>query len=147
MEKVAEAEKLDEPDELGAVHGTGGADTPAAPAANRPRVLMRAATVMSPCGVVNCKVLGPTGPLLTNRMREILTYGSVGGVGRKPGPYPAPNPAIAPQFHVGRRGRGVGDTASGATRYHERLHCMSSREVLGYGHEPSDEFGQSRRVG
>jgi len=29
------------------------------------------------------------GPLLTNRMREILTYGSVGGVGRKPGPYPA----------------------------------------------------------
>ena len=50
-----------------------------------------AATVMSPCGVVNCKVLGPPGPLLTNRMSELLTYGSVGGVGRKPGPYPAPN--------------------------------------------------------
>ena len=33
--------------------------------------------------------LGPRGSLLTNRMREIFTYGSVGGVGRKPGPYPA----------------------------------------------------------
>ena len=50
-----------------------------------------AATVMSPCGVVNCKVLGPRGPLLTNRMRELLTYGSVGGVGGNPGPYPAAN--------------------------------------------------------
>ena len=48
-----------------------------------------AATVMSPCGVVNCKVLGPRGPLLTNRMSELLTYGSVGGVGGNPGPYPA----------------------------------------------------------
>jgi len=48
-----------------------------------------AATVMSPCGVVNCKVLGPQGPLLTNRMSELLTYGSVGGVGGNPGPYPA----------------------------------------------------------
>ena len=45
---------------------------------------------MSPCGVVNCKVLGPQGPLLTNRMTELVTYGSVGGVGRKPGPS-APN--------------------------------------------------------
>ncbi len=58
-----------------------------------------AATVMSPCGVVNCKVLGPRGPLLTNRMSELLTYGSVGGVGRKPGPYPAQNPAMTPQLH------------------------------------------------
>jgi hypothetical protein len=31
------------------------------------------------------------GPLPTNRMSELLTYGSVGGVGRKPGPYPAAN--------------------------------------------------------
>jgi len=44
---------------------------------------------MSPCGVVNCKVLGPQGPLLTNRMTQLVTYGSVGGVGRNPGPYPA----------------------------------------------------------
>lgn len=29
------------------------------------------------------------GPVLTNRMSELLTYGSVGGAGRKPGPYPA----------------------------------------------------------
>src|SRR5438552_10776586 len=43
-----------------------------------------AATVMSPCGVINCKVLGPPGPLLTKRMREFFTYGSVGGVGGKP---------------------------------------------------------------
>jgi hypothetical protein len=57
----------------------------------------RAATVMSPCGVVNCKVLGLQGPLLTNRMTELVTYGSVGGVGRKPGPYPAPNGGPATQ--------------------------------------------------
>ncbi len=31
------------------------------------------------------------GPLLTNRMSELLTYGSVGGVGSNPGPYPALN--------------------------------------------------------
>ena len=46
---------------------------------------------MTPWGLVNCKVFGPQGPSLTNRMSELLTYGSVGGVGRKPGPYPAPN--------------------------------------------------------
>ena len=36
-----------------------------------------------------CKVFGPSGPSLTNRMTELVTYGSVGGVGRKLGPYPA----------------------------------------------------------
>jgi len=30
-------------------------------------------------------------PVLTNRMSQLLTYGSVGGVGRKSGPYPAAN--------------------------------------------------------
>jgi hypothetical protein len=44
---------------------------------------------MTPWGVVNRKVFGPQGPSLTNRMTELVTYGSVGGVGRKPGPYPA----------------------------------------------------------
>ena len=43
----------------------------------------------APCGVINCKVVGPPGPSLTNRMSELLTYGSVGGVGGNPGPYPA----------------------------------------------------------
>ena len=75
-----------------------------------------AATVMSPCGVVNCKVLGPRGPLLTNRMTELVTYGSVGGVGRKPGPYPAVNPAIASRLHFGYHWRGVTDLG----RWHER---------------------------
>ena len=37
----------------------------------------------------NPQVLDPEGSLLTNRMSELFTYGSVGGVGRKPGPYPA----------------------------------------------------------
>jgi hypothetical protein len=50
-----------------------------------------AATVMTPWGLVNCKVFGLQGPSLKNRVREIFTHGSVGGVGRKPGPYPAPN--------------------------------------------------------
>ena len=44
------------------------------------------------------QVLGPQGPLLTNRMSELLTYGSVGGVGRKPGPYPARNSRRAGQL-------------------------------------------------
>ena len=30
-------------------------------------------------------------PVLTNRMRENFTYGSVGGAGSNPGPYPAAN--------------------------------------------------------
>jgi hypothetical protein len=30
-------------------------------------------------------------PVLTNRMREFFTYGSVGGAGGNPGPYPAAN--------------------------------------------------------
>ena len=63
----------------------------------------RAATVMSPCGVVNCKVLGPRGPLLTNRMSELLTYGSVGGVGGNPGPYPAANAGGPRQLAVRTR--------------------------------------------
>jgi hypothetical protein len=50
-----------------------------------------AATVMSPCGVVNGKVLGQQWPLLTNRMTELVTYGSVGGGGSDPAPYPAAN--------------------------------------------------------
>ena len=45
---------------------------------------------MTPWGLVNCKVFGPQGPSLTNRVSELFTHGSVGGVGRKPGPYPAP---------------------------------------------------------
>ncbi len=44
---------------------------------------------MSPRGFVNCQAFGPQGPLLTNRMTELVTYGSVGGVGCNPGPYPA----------------------------------------------------------
>ena len=35
------------------------------------------------------QVLGPKGPLLTNRVSELFTHGSVGGGGRKPAPYPA----------------------------------------------------------
>jgi len=42
-------------------------------------------------------------------MCELLTYGSVGGVGRKPGPYPAPNPAIASWLHAGHHLRGAGE--------------------------------------
>jgi len=44
---------------------------------------------MTPWGLVNCKVFGSRESSLTNRMSELLTYGSVGGVGRKPDPYPA----------------------------------------------------------
>lgn len=47
---------------------------------------------MSPWGLVNCKALDPQGSLLKNRMSELLTYGSVGGVGSNPGPYPEQTP-------------------------------------------------------
>jgi hypothetical protein len=50
-----------------------------AQASGRKVAFGRAATVMSPCGVVNCKVSAPQGPLLTNRMTELVTYGSLGG--------------------------------------------------------------------
>lgn len=56
---------------------------------------------MSPCGVVNCKAFGPQGSLLTNRMTQLVTYGSVGGVGRKPGPYPALHAAITSSLYFG----------------------------------------------
>jgi hypothetical protein len=49
---------------------------------------------MTPWGLVNCKVFGSQEPSLTNRMSELLTYGSVGGVGRKPDPYPALDAAM-----------------------------------------------------
>ena len=68
-----------------------------------------AATVMSPCGLVNCKVLGPRGPLLTNRMSELLTYGSVGGGGSNSASYPAPNAAMTLLFQGGPRWHGIGD--------------------------------------
>ncbi len=40
-------------------------------------------------------------------MTELLTYGSVGGVGRKPGPYPAGNAGIAPRLRIGYHWPGV----------------------------------------
>jgi len=57
----------------------------------------------APCGVINCKVVGPQGPSLTNRMSELLTYGSVGGVGGNPGPYPAANAGGPRQLPVAAR--------------------------------------------
>jgi hypothetical protein len=49
------------------------------------------------------------GPVLTNRMSELLTYGSVGGAGGNPGPYPAPNAGIASELTIGRDWPGVGE--------------------------------------
>jgi hypothetical protein len=76
---------------------------------------------MSPCGVVNCKAFGPLGSLLTNRMTQLVTYGSVGGVGRKPGPYPAVDAPIAFCFHIERQRRRATDqhrSVSGARFTH-----------------------------
>ena len=39
-----------------------------------------------------------SGSVLTNRMSELLTYGSVGGGGSNPAPYPAVNAPIASRF-------------------------------------------------
>lgn len=42
------------------------------------------------CGERHRRLLAAR-PDLTNRMSESFKYGSVGGAGRKPGPYPAAN--------------------------------------------------------
>jgi hypothetical protein len=55
------------------------------------------------------QVLGPKGTLLTNRMTELVTYGSVGGGGSNPASYPAVNPAIARPLQIGGLWRGVTD--------------------------------------
>ena len=47
-----------------------------------------------PCRLVvssTARLMVWSGPLLTNRMTELVTYGSVGGGGSNPAPYPAPN--------------------------------------------------------
>ena len=41
------------------------------------------------------QVLGPPGSLLTNRVSELFTHGSVGGGGSNPAPYPAADGGIA----------------------------------------------------
>ena len=46
-------------------------------------------------------------------MSELLTYGSVGGVGRKPGPYPAANAGKRLGF-AGTPWRGVGESERSA---------------------------------
>ena len=69
---------------------------------------------MSPWGLVNCKALDPQGSLLKNRMSELLTYGSVGGVGSNPGPYPAVNPAMAPRLAFQTLCRRVSDPGRSA---------------------------------
>ena len=61
------------------------------------------------------QVLGPKGPLLTNRMREIFTYGSVGGGGSNPAPYPAVGAPIASLFAINRQGRRATDQQRSAT--------------------------------
>ena len=50
--------------------------------------------------------------VLTNRMREYFTYGSVGGAGGNPGPYPAPNAGIASQLTIEHHWPGVGEPGS-----------------------------------
>ena len=75
----------------------------------------RAATVMTPCGLVNCKVFGSQGPLLTNRMTELVTYGSVGGGGSNPAPYPALDAAMSISLHIECHWRGASDVRRSPT--------------------------------
>jgi hypothetical protein len=49
-------------------------------------------------------------------MTQLVTYGSVGGVGRNPGPYPAPNAAMALLFQGGHHWRGIDDPERSAPR-------------------------------
>lgn len=62
---------------------------------------------MTPWGLVNCKFFGPQGPSLTNRVSELFTHGSVGGVGHKPGPYPAGKAGSASRLTTGHHWSGL----------------------------------------
>jgi hypothetical protein len=56
------------------------------------RMRMHSDGQQKPCRLVvssTARLMAPTGPLLTNRMSELLTYGSVGGGGSNPSLYPA----------------------------------------------------------
>ena len=66
---------------------------------------------MTPWGLVNCKVFGLQGPSLTNRVSELFTHGSVGGVGRKPGPYPADDAIQKVSFYANDHLLGVATNA------------------------------------
>ena len=48
-----------------------------------------------------------SGSVLTNRMSELLTYGSVGGGGSNPAPYPAGHAGIASRLTIGHPCSGV----------------------------------------
>ena len=87
------------PVELGAMDGAVAGDLPVTETEDRPRVLSVGQQRVMRLGWERHR--SPAGqPVLTNRMSELFTYGSVGGVGRKPGPYPAPN--RRPHFPLGR---------------------------------------------
>jgi hypothetical protein len=55
------------------------------------------------------QVFGPKRSLLTNRMTELVTYGSVGGGGSNPASYPAGNGARALWLQIGHLRRAVPD--------------------------------------
>ena len=50
--------------------------------------------------------------VLTNRMRECFTYGSVGGAGGNPGSYPAANGGIASRLQSARLVAAVAELGS-----------------------------------
>ena len=81
-----------------------------------------------PCRLVvssTARLMVPSGPLLTNRMSELLTYGSVGGGGRKPTSYPALDAAMTLLFHIAAHWRG----ASEFIRSVNFNHMLDYREI------------------
>src|SRR5215207_784074 len=83
VEEVAWPEKLEEPDKLGAVCEKGGNVLCAAAAANPTCVLMGSNSHVALWSRYPQGHPSGHGRVLTNRMSELLTYGSVGGAGRK----------------------------------------------------------------
>ena len=77
------------------------------------RTILRGDGQQQSCHLVvwlTARLLAQQGLLLTNRMTELVTYGSVGGGGSNLAPYPAPNPAMTSLFQIGCHRRRVGDT-------------------------------------
>jgi len=70
-------------------------------------------------------------PVLTNRMREFFTYGSVGGAGGNPGSYPAANAGGPRQLPIGRAGppASLSSVLNEAASRRERLHTRGSGPV------------------
>jgi hypothetical protein len=84
--------------------------------------------------------------VLTNRMSELLTYGSVGGGGSNPAPYPAANRAMTLQLTIDDQWRPVADLGRYVLAVISRPSCLSQPIAKSDQSRPVSKFMVSRTV-